>query len=86
MPFTADVLMYAVALCHALCMKALAIIDKVGDELTIKYSRMKQLPNITENDEDFKERYCNTLNNALCFVSKDIYIYIYPVYVIVNST
>ena len=41
---------------YACCFQALEIIDDVGDRLTLKYSRM-QPPNITENDQDFVERW-----------------------------
>jgi len=36
--------------------KALAIIDEVGDILTLKYSRIA-VPNFSEEDEDFQSRY-----------------------------
>ena len=49
-------LLVGVSHLHAYCFQALEIIDDVGDRLTLKYSRM-QPPNVTENDQDFVERW-----------------------------
>jgi hypothetical protein len=40
---------------YVVYLQALAIIDEMGDLLSLKYSRMP-VPDISENDEEFKIR------------------------------